>query len=207
MKPDEIYAESFRIIEAEVGEHGFAPPEWRVVRRMIHASGDLELARMVRFGHDAVASGIRALREGRPIVTDVTMVAAGLNREQLGRLKVPIACFINDDEVRDQAHSRGETRSYWAMDKACRELPEAIYVIGNAPTALFALCSAVQVGRCRPRLILAMPVGFVSVVESKAEALTLDVPLIKISGRKGGSAVAAAAMNALAELALEGGPA
>ena len=98
----------------------------------------------------------------------------------------------------------GQTRSYCAMEKACNQVGEAIYVIGNAPTALFALCDAIREERCRPQLIVAMPVGFVSVVESKERAQSLEVPVITVEGRKGGSAVAVAAVNALAELALKG---
>jgi precorrin-8X/cobalt-precorrin-8 methylmutase len=202
MKPDEIYAESFRIIEAEVGAHSLSADQWQIVRRMIHASGDLELAHSTHFYGEAVAAGIDALRRGCPIVTDVTMVAAGLNKQWLARLGVQVVCLIDDPEVRQQAMARGETRSFCAMEKACDRVGEAIYVIGNAPTALLALCAAVRQQRVQPRLIVAMPVGFVSVVESKQQAETLDWPLITVKGRKGGSGLAAAAVNALAELAL-----
>jgi precorrin-8X/cobalt-precorrin-8 methylmutase len=202
MKPDEIYAESFRIIEAEVGEHSLSVDQWQIVRRMIHASGDLELAQSTHFYREAVTAGIDALRSGCTIVTDVNMVAAGLNKQSLGRLGVQVVCLIDDPEIRDQAIAQGETRSHLAMEKACDQVGEGIYVIGNAPTALLALCSAVRQQRVRPRLIVALPVGFVSVIESKTQAEALDLPLITVLGRKGGSGLAAAAINALAELAL-----
>jgi precorrin-8X/cobalt-precorrin-8 methylmutase len=202
--PADILAESFRIIEREVGVHSFAAAEWPVVRRMIHASGDVDLVHAACFRHNAVAAGVRGLRAGVPIVTDVRMVAAGLHRPSLEALKLAVHCFIDDPEVAARAHTEGGTRSAWAMRKAIAEIGSAIYVVGNAPTALLALCAAVRAGEVRPHLIVALPVGFVAVAESKEEALALNVPGIAVRGRKGG--LAAAAVNALMLLALEGSP-
>lgn len=204
MQPDDIIAESFRIIESEVGPHPFSPLEWPVVRRMLHASGDLELIHSMVFTADAVQCGITALRGGTPIVTDVRMVASGINRSLLEVLGGSIHCFIDDDEVAESAAERRVTRSYCAMEKAITLVPSAVFVIGNAPTALLALCEAVREKRIAPPLILALPVGFVSVAESKEQALALGVPVITVRGRKGGSAMAAAAVNALLILASEG---
>jgi precorrin-8X/cobalt-precorrin-8 methylmutase len=201
MGPADILAESFRLIEQEVGEHPFAAPEWQVVRRMIHASGDLELARSVCFRNDPVTAGLRALRQGAPLVTDGRMTAAGLNRHLLRALHVEVHCFIDDPEVERRARESGQTRSHWAMEKAVADVGRAVYVVGNAPTALLALCASVRRGAARPHLVLALPVGFVAVARSKEEALALDVPVISVPGRKGGSAVAAAAVNALLEMA------
>ena len=197
LKPHEIYAESFRMIEAEVEAHDFDAVEWPVVRRIIHATGDLELVHAVSFQCDAARVGVAALREGVPIVTDVRMVAAGINAKTSQALGVEVHCYIDAPDIARRAEAEGRTRSYCAMQQAVAEVGEAIYVVGNAPTALFALCEQVQQGRVAPRLIVAMPVGFVSVVESKAEALTLDVPVITINGRKGGSPVSAATITAL----------
>jgi precorrin-8X/cobalt-precorrin-8 methylmutase len=202
--PDEILRESFRIIDAEVGPHSFGPAEWAIVRRMIHASGDLDLVRSVHFQGDSVAAGVAALRAGVPIVTDVRMVAAGIKAEALRELAVSVHCLIDNPEVARQAVDRGCTRAYCALEKATRTVGEAIYVIGNAPTALFALCDAIARNVARPRLILAMPVGFVDVTESKEAALALGLPTLVVHGRKGGSALAAAATNALLLLATEG---
>jgi precorrin-8X/cobalt-precorrin-8 methylmutase len=204
MRPDDILAESFRIIEAEVGPHPFGAREWPVVRRMIHASGDLGLVQDVAFTTSAVAAGVSALREGTPIVTDVRMVAAGIHRPSLEALGVGLHCFIDDPEVGRRAEAAETTRSWCAMEKAIADVGEALYVVGNAPTALLVLCAAVRRGDVRPRLIVAMPVGFVAVAESKEEALALPVPVLAVRGRKGGSAVAAAAVNALLLLAREG---
>jgi precorrin-8X/cobalt-precorrin-8 methylmutase len=200
MRPNDILTESFRIIDAEVGSHSFDADEWQVARRMIHACGDVDLVRDIVFRPGAVARGVQALREGIPIVTDVRMVMAGILQpvEALGN---PLHCFIDDSEVRERAEATGTTRSWWAMEKAICEVGEAVYVVGNAPTALLALCAAVKRGHVQPRLIVAMPVGFVAVAQSKEDALSLDVPVLAVRGRKGGSAIAAAAVNALLLLA------
>jgi precorrin-8X/cobalt-precorrin-8 methylmutase len=204
LRPADILAESFRIIDAEVGTHPFDPTEWAVVRRMIHASGDVGLVRDVSIGPGAVAVGVRALRDGTPLVTDVRMVAAGIHHPSLAALGIKVHCFIDDPTVCQAAESRGTTRSWCAMEHAVAAVGEAVYVVGNAPTALRALCAAVRRGDVRPRLVVAMPVGFVGVVESKEEVLALGVPVLTVRGRKGGSAVAAAAVNALLLLAREG---
>jgi precorrin-3B C17-methyltransferase len=199
----EIVEESFRIIDREVGEHGFAEKEWQVVRRMIHACGDVELAGLVCFRHNAVAAAVQALKEGAPLVTDVRMVIAGLNKSALDSLEIGVYSFIDDPEVARRAVQEGRTRSACAMEKAMTLMKQAVYVVGNAPTALLALCEGIRRGVARPHLVIAAPVGFVAVEESKEQAFALDVPLIGVRGRKGGSAVAAAAVNALLLLAME----
>ncbi len=203
LKPHEIVLESFRIIESEVGEHDFDAHEWPVVRRMIHASGDLGLIHDVSFKGDAAREGVRALREGVPIVTDVNMVATGVHKPARAALGIDLHCFIDAPDVLRAAREAETTRSYCAMRKAAREVGSAIYVVGNAPTALFALCDSIEQGLVSPRLVIAMPVGFVAVVESKAQSFALDVPVMTVQGRKGGSAMAAAATNALLLMAAE----
>jgi cobalt-factor III methyltransferase len=198
-----IIDESFRIIEREIGKRGFAEDEWPVVRRMIHACGDPELAHLVCFRHNAVAAGVQALRQGTPLVTDVRMVAVGLNKPALESLHIGVHCFIDDPDVARRAAEEGRTRSACAMEKAMATVKQAIYVIGNAPTALLTLCDGIRRGAICPHLVIAAPVGFVAVEESKEQAFALDVPLIGVRGRKGGSAVAAAAMNALLLMATE----
>jgi precorrin-8X/cobalt-precorrin-8 methylmutase len=204
-RPDEILAESFRIIDAETGAHSFGPIEWPVVRRMIHASGDLELAHLVHFSSGAALAGVQAFQEGAPIVTDVRMVATGIQGPLREALGVGLYCFLDAPGVSREAEARGLTRCASAMEHAVATLPEAIYVVGNAPTALCVLCTAVRRGAALPRLVIAMPVGFVGVIESKEEALALPVPVVAVRGRRGGSAVAAAAVNALLLLAREEG--
>lgn len=201
-EPDPIMAESFRIIEAEVGPHSFSAREWPIVRRMIHASGDIDLARSVRFHRDPIDAAIAAIRKRNAIVTDVTMVLSGIKSAWASTLGVPLHCFLPDATAPVSA----PTRCAAGIELAVMQLPGAIYVIGNAPTALQALCAAISEKRARPALILAMPVGFVAVQESKEEAMRLDVPVIGVLGRKGGSAIAAAAINALLQMALEDRP-
>jgi len=204
VRPEEILAESFRIIDTEAGAHPFDAVEWPVVQRIIHASGDLDLLQAVQFRHDAAQAGVRALQEGVPIVTDVRMVAVGIRQHELRQLGVALHCFIDAPEVQRLAQEQAQTRSYCAMQRAVAEVGTAVYVVGNAPTALFALYDSMRQGLVRPRLVVAMPVGFVSVIESKEQALALDVPVIPIRGRKGGSAVATATVNALLLLAQQG---
>ena len=202
-KPEDILAESFHIIEEEVETHSFDAREWPIVRRIIHASGDLDLVHAVRFHNDPVQAALQALARSTTIVTDVTMVLAGIQAPSAGKLQVPLRCFLNDPGVPESAIQAGITRSACGLERAITEVKDAIYVIGNAPTALLALCAAVREERVRPALIVAVPVGFVAVVESKEEALRLPVPVITVLGRKGGSAIAAATVNALLELTLE----
>jgi precorrin-8X/cobalt-precorrin-8 methylmutase len=197
-------AESFRMIDAEVGTHPFDALEWPVVQRIIHASGDVELARAVHFQGPAAQAGVQALQAGVPIVCDVRMVAVGIRQALLAQLGIALHCFIDAPDVQRLAPAQGRTRSYCAIQKAVAEVGPAIYVIGNAPTALLALCDSIGQGLVQPLLVVAMPVGFVSVVESKERALTLEVPVITIRGRKGGSAVATATINALLLLAQQG---
>jgi precorrin-8X/cobalt-precorrin-8 methylmutase len=199
-------AQSFRIIEAEVGAHSFGPLEWPVVRRIIHASGDLELSRVVHFSPGATAAAVRAFQERTPIVTDVRMVASGIQGPLREAVGVGLHCFLDAPEVLPR-QSEALTRCASAMEHAIAALPEAVYVVGNAPTALSVLCEAVRRGAAHPRLIVAMPVGFVGVIESKEEALALPpaVPVIAVRGRRGGSAVAAATVNALLLLAQAAG--
>jgi precorrin-8X/cobalt-precorrin-8 methylmutase len=198
--PGDILAESFRIIDAEIGTHAFSALEWPVVRRIIHASGDVELAGLVHFSHGAVAAGVQAFKAGVPIVTDVRMVAAGIQARLRESLGVNLHCFL-DAPLTPIVEAAGQTRCARAMEHAVVTIPDAVYVIGNAPTALAVLCAAVRRGVARPRLVIAMPVGFVGVVESKEQALALPIHVMAVRGRRGGSAIAAAAVNALLTLA------
>jgi precorrin-8X/cobalt-precorrin-8 methylmutase len=126
LTPEQIMAESFRLITAEVGAHPFDAAEWQIVRRIIHASGDLEFARLVHFQHAAARAGVQALQAGMPIVTDVRMVASGIQRPVVEKLGITLHCFIDAPEVARMAQEQGTTRSACAMHKAVTEVGPAI---------------------------------------------------------------------------------
>jgi precorrin-8X/cobalt-precorrin-8 methylmutase len=203
MRPHEIELESFRIIDREAGPHDFTPEQWQIVRRMIHTSADFDYLRTVRFHTQAIAAGIEALRAGKPVITDTNMARAGIRKQDAERLAVTVSCRINDPAVHAAARSSDSTRAEAAVDAAVAEMADAIYVIGNAPTALLRLIDRVGSGQARPALIVGLPVGFVNAAESKAALAEMDHPFITNAGRKGGSNVAAAVVNALLLLAQE----
>ncbi len=207
LRPEEIERESFRIIEAEAGPHSWPPDQWQVVRRAIHASADFDYLGSMVISPDAVASGVAAIRRGRGMVTDTTMALAGIARRRLEKFGISACCYVADPEVARLAREEGTTRSIPAMRKGAADPGNGIFVIGNAPTALFELLRLIREEGVRPDLVIGLPVGFVGAAESKerlvAEATALDVPFIANRGRKGGSNVAAAVVNALLILAEE----
>lgn len=201
LRPEQIEEESFRIIDAEVGAHHWSTAEWPVVRRVIHTSADFDYARSMVFSPGAVAAGVAALQSGRGIVTDTNMALAGIGTSRPGRFGISPACFVADPDVAAAAREAGVTRSIMAMRKAAAAPGNGIFVIGNAPTALFELLRLMREENFRPDLIVGLPVGFVGAAESKerliSEAPGLRAPFITNRGRKGGSNVAAAVVNAL----------
>ena len=203
MKPEEIESESFRIIDSEVGCHDWPEAEWQVVRRLIHTSADFEYACTTVFSEGAVKGAIAALRSGCGILTDTNMVLAGISKEKLSSFGCSSACCVADSDVAEQARKEGITRSIAAMRKGAADNANGIFVIGNAPTALFELLRLIENGQVQPSLIIGLPVGFVGAEESKKALATIshNIPFITNMGRKGGSNVAAAVVNALAILA------
>ncbi len=193
-----IYARSFAIIRAEANLSRFSPDEEKVAVRMIHACGMVELAEDIVFSPDFVASAKAALRKGAPILCDANMVAHGVTRARLPANN-PVVCTLAEPNVAALAAELGNTRSAAAMELWRNRLDGAVVAIGNAPTSLFRLLEMLDEGAARPAAIIGMPVGFVGAAESK-EALALDgrAPFAIVKGRKGGSAMAAAAINALA---------
>jgi precorrin-8X/cobalt-precorrin-8 methylmutase len=194
-----IYARSFAIIRAEADLARFDEAEARIVVRMIHACGVPELARAIAFAPGFVAAARRALAAGAPIFCDAEMVAHGIIRARLPAAN-PVICTLGEAGVPDLARRLGTTRSAAALDLWGDRLAGAVVAIGNAPTALFRLLELIAAGAPRPAAIVGIPVGFVGAAESK-EALANDshgVPFLTVHGRMGGSAVTAAAINALA---------
>jgi precorrin-8X/cobalt-precorrin-8 methylmutase len=197
MKPHDIEQLSFQIIDREAGDHGFSADQWPVVRRVIHTSADFEWQRMIRFHPQAILSGVSAIRNGCPIITDTNMARAGIRQRDLVRFGGTVKCYMTDERVAETAASQGSTRAKAAVDVAVPELAGSIYVVGNAPTALLRLIELIDRGTVRPALVVGLPVGFVNAAESKALLLDSDVPHVTNLGRKGGSNVAAAVVNAL----------
>ena len=197
MQPHEIEQLSFQIIDSEAGNHGFPDDQWPVVRRVIHTSADFEWQTMIRLHPRAIASGVAALQNGCTIVTDTNMARVGIRERDISRFGGSVTCFMTDKRVAEAAEGEGITRAKAAVDVAVAEVPDAIYVVGNAPTALLRLLELIDQGRVHPALVVGLPVGFVNAAESKALLLDSKVPFITNVGRKGGSNVAAAVINAL----------
>lgn len=203
VKPHEIESLSFRIIDQEAGPHGFGDSEWAIVRRMIHTSADFEYMETTRIHRGAIAAGIRAVRAGRPVFTDTMMARSGIREKEILGFGGTVTCLIQDPRVREKALSDGTTRAQAAVDIALPDADDAIFVIGNAPTALLRLIEHIRAGAVEPALVIGFPVGFVNAAESKAALLDSGATCITNVGRKGGSNVAASVLNALIILATQ----
>ena len=197
----EIYRRSFAIIRAEASLARFTPEEERVAVRVIHSCGMVEIADDIVFSPGAARAGIDALAGGATILCDAHMVADGVTRQRL-RYDNPVLCTLRDPRVPALSAAMGTTRTAAAMELWRDHLAGAVVAIGNAPTALFRLLEMIDAGAPRPALIVGIPVGFVGAVESK-EALIArsDLACIVVRGRRGGSAMTAGAVNALASAA------
>lgn len=205
LNPKEITARSFEIIEERLKGRVFSSLTWPIIRQVIHATADFEFADILQFHPQAVDTGIATIRAGQDIMVDVQMVEVGINQTLLRTFGGKVHCFITDPEVQKMAESEGVTRSMVAIRKAVALINPGIFVIGTAPTALLELITLVQQGKAHPRLIIGVPVGFVSTVESKEALKQLtSIPWITTSGFKGGSPVAVAIVNALLKIAVEG---
>ena len=206
--PADIERTSLSIITAELDAMGLTPPPETaaVVKRVIHTTADFDYARNLRFTPGAVAAGVAALQAAAPIVTDTNMALSGITKPGLARLGGMALCYMADPEVAALAKANGTTRAVASMQRAAAEHPGAILAVGNAPTALLTIADEIESG-LRPALVIAVPVGFVNVVESKERLFAVctqyGVPAIAAMGRKGGSNVAAAICNALVYSAAE----
>ena len=200
-----IEHDSFSIIDAEAGPHNYTAEQWPVVRRMIHANADFDFNGLTVFHPEAMKAGLAALlKGGTPVVADTEMICVGLSKPRLAHFGMSTLHTISDPDVIEKAHAEGTTRAVQAMRKAHRlgKLEGAIVAIGNAPTALLEVIRLIREEGVRPALIIGMPVGFVSAVESKDELMTVnDVPWVAIEGRKGGSTLVVAAVHAILGLA------
>lgn len=203
----EIEQRSFDTID-RAARHSFSADPWEIVRRMIHTTGDLTLGELVRFSPDAIESGVAALRQGRPVYVDSNMIRAGLSLPRLKSANASysadkILCHVADADVAQQSAESNLPRSLFAIRKAKAILDGGIAVFGNAPVALLELNRIIIEEGIRPALVLAMPVGFVHVIESKEELQSLPVPHVAITGTRGGSTLAVAALHAFCTLAAQ----
>ena len=195
--PQDIERRSMEIIAQELGDRWLDDANADVIKRVIHTTADFDYADTLCFSPSAVEKARAALQRGADIVTDTQMAKAGINKQRLGNLGGQVHCFMSDEDVAKAAKEQGTTRAVASMDKALSLQKPLIFAIGNAPTALIRLYEHIQEGRIRPELVIGVPVGFVNVVYAKELIMQADVPFIVARGRKGGSNVAAAIVNAL----------
>lgn len=194
-----IESGSFAIIDDEVGAHSFDAEQWQVVRRVIHSTADFDFKDLTYLSADAIDAGVAALESGAPILCDVRMIESGLNVNRLAAYGNDVHVYISDEDVIASAKAADSTRARHSVLKAHRLgiLENAIVVCGNAPTFLLEVCELYRKLGVTPKLIVGVPVGFVSAVESKDEVIETGLPCIVTKGRKGGSTIAVSIIHAL----------
>ena len=199
MSPAGIEAGSFAIIDGELAERGIVltGDTGPVIRRCIHTTADFSYARTLKFSEGAVEKLKELIRRGAFVVTETEMARSGISKKEFARYGGRLLCFMADGDVADKAKERGVTRASVSMEKAAGLAGPVIFAVGNAPTALMTLKRMYDEGRYTPAFVIGVPVGFVNVEEAKESVLEMPVPYIVNAGRKGGSTVAAAVMNAV----------
>ncbi len=195
--PADIEKRSFEIIAEELGDIRLNPAEEPIIKRVIHTSADFDYVKNLFFSENAVEKMQEAIRNGADIVTDTQMGRSGINKKELMKYGGQVHCFMSDEDVAERAKINATTRAVASMDKAAEINKSLIFAIGNAPTALVRLYELINKGKIKPKGIIAVPVGFVNVVEAKELIMRVDCSLIVARGRKGGSNVAAAVCNGL----------
>jgi precorrin-8X/cobalt-precorrin-8 methylmutase len=202
--PATIEAKSMRLIEAELGlkVSSFSPAELAIVKRVIHATADFEYADLLHFSGGVIDAGLASFkRGGAVIVADTNMIVSGISKVLLEKFSARVFCHVGDSKTAKLAAELGLTRSMVNIHRAVEDHPQAIFAIGNAPTALYELLRMVEEGKASPAMVIGVPVGFVEAAESKEALLQTKLPQILVRGRKGGSTVAVAIVNALLKLA------
>ena len=194
--PMEIEKRSMEIIESALPS-GIPEDNKAVVKRVIHCTADFDYAKNLTFSVNAVKKALDALRGGCDIVTDTQMALSGINKAAAAKLGCTVHCFMSDPDVAEQAKERGCTRAVVSMEKASKLNKPLIFAIGNTHTALLKIRELIDTGKITPLLVIGVPVGFVNIIESKEAIMETDIPFIVSKGRKGGSNVAAAIVNAL----------
>ena len=196
-----IEENSMKIIESEIGIHGYTKAQWNIVRRVIHATADFDFAKPdkngIIFSTNAIENAFGAFKQRRHIVVDVNMVLSGINKKSVAKIGTNLICNISNKEVVEISKNQNKTRSTVAMRYSSKEIDGGIVLIGNAPTALYEVIKMVNEDAARPSLVIGIPVGFVSASESKLELSKANVEFITNIGRKGGSSAASSIINAL----------
>lgn len=196
-----IEENSMKIIESEIGIHGYTKAQWNIVRRVIHATADFDFAKPdkngIIFSTSAIEKAFGAFKQRHHIVADVDMVLSGINKKSVAKIGTNLICNISNKDVVEISKNRNKTRSAVAMRYSSKEIDGGIVVIGNAPTALYEVIKMVNEDAVRPSLVIGIPVGFVSASESKLELSKVNVEFITNIGRKGGSPAASSIINAL----------
>mgnify|MGYP003314860112 FL=1 len=201
-KGQSIEDESMQIIENEIGSHSYNEHEWPIVRRIIHSTADFDFARdnKIIFQKNAVQSGLDALKNGCSIIVDVNGIVGLMNKQNPKDFGNNVICNISEPSLIEAAKKENKTRAQMSMRIAKEDMNGGIVVIGNAPTALLEVMEMIRERITKPALVIGIPVGFVSAVESKDELAKMDIPFITNQGRKGGSPCASAIINALYKL-------
>ena len=202
-KGQSIEDASMAVIEKEIGEHHYDKMQWPIVRRVIHSTADFDFAgsEAIKFSPNSITNGINAIKQGCSIITDVHGVSGLLSKSESAHFGNRIICKISDSDISDAAKKAQTTRAQASMRACADELNGGIAAIGNAPTALLEIIKMVNENVCNPALIVGIPVGFISAVESKNDLASTNIPHITNTGRKGGSPSAAAIINAIYKLA------
>lgn len=198
--PQDIEKRSFEIIEEELGDktNKFDETALPIIKRVIHTTADFEYADLIEFMNDAINSGKEALKNGCKIYCDTNMIVNGASKMVLSKFNCEAYCLVADNEVAKEAKERGVTRSIVGMEKAAKDPSTKIFLIGNAPTALYQLKEMIERNEIeKPALVVGVPVGFVGAAESKEVFKSLGVPYITINGRKGGSTVAVSILHGI----------
>ena len=205
-KGQSIEDESMQIIENEIGSHPYNEQEWPIVRRIIHSTADFDFARdnKIIFHKNSVQSGLDALKNGCNIIVDVNGIIGLMNKQNPKDFDNNVICNISEPSLIEAAKKENKTRAQMSMRIAKEDMNGGIVVIGNAPTALLEVMEMIREGITKPALVIGIPVGFVSAVESKEELAKMDIPFITNQGRKGGSPCASAIVNALYKLVRQG---
>ncbi len=197
VKPSEIEKTSFEIITKELGNRTFPEGQAEVVKRVIHTTADFDYADNLCFSQNVIENAKNAILNGATIITDTNMALSGINKKILSQFGGEVRCFMADEQVANEAKERGVTRAIVSMEYAAKLKQPLIFAIGNAPTALIHLHELIKKGVVNPALVVGVPVGFVNVVESKELFIGSNIPHIIAKGRKGGSNVSAAIINAI----------